>query len=121
MEKSKHLVFPSKYLKTIFLKVGLSGSVGRENYLGTDMGLNIPDGLNTEVLCVGRIDPEANLILKHNYVCKTANLFDPRLDKTHRLLENTFNWDWSAKRLYHSYNTRSTFHVYECHTEILNI
>ena len=64
------------------------------------MGLNISDGLNTEVLCGGRIDPEAKFILENNYACKTANLIDPRLDKTYF----------------------STFHhVYECHTEILHI
>ena len=86
------------------------------------MGLNIPDGLNIEVMCGGRIDPEAKSILKHNYACKTANLIDPRLDKTHRLLENTHLIRIGLqKRLYHSYNTDSTFHhVYECHIEILN-
>ena len=90
MEKGKQtLVFSCKYLKMIFcLGPALSGSIGRKNYLDTDISLNIPDGLNTEVLCGSRIDPETKLILKHNYACKTASLIDPRLDKTHCLLEN---------------------------------
>ena len=29
----------------------------KKNCPGTDRGLNIPDGLNTEVLCGGKIDP----------------------------------------------------------------
>ena len=68
-------------------------------------------------------DPEAKLILKHNYAWKKENLIDPRLDKTHRLLENTHLIRIGLqKRLYNSYNTDSTFlHVYECHTEILHI
>ena len=130
MEKGKQaLVFPCKYLKMIFCKVGLGlpiacpGSIGRKNYLGTDISLNIPDGLNTEVLCGSRIDPETNLILKHNYACKTANLIDPRLDKTNRLLENMHLIRIGLQKgLYNSYNTGSTFHhVYKCHTEILHI
>ena len=68
---------------------GGGGGDGIVNYFGTDIGLNIPYGLNTEVLCGSRIDPQAKLILEHNYACKTANLIDPRLDKTHHLLENT--------------------------------
>ena len=101
----------------------LSGSTGRKSYLGTDIGLNIPDGLNTEVLCGSRIDPETKLILKHNYACKTANLIDPRLDKTHRLLENVHLIRIGLQKgLYNSYNTGSTFHhVYKYHTEILHI
>ena len=48
---------------------------------------------------------------------------DPRLDKTHRLLENMHLIRIGLqKRLYNSYNTGSTFHhVYECDTEILHI
>ena len=71
MERGKQtLIFPCKHLKTIFCKVGLgrpvlSGSIGRKNYLSTDISLNIPDGLNTEVLCGSRIDPEAKLILRN--------------------------------------------------------
>ena len=42
----------------------LSGSIGRKYYLDTDISLNIPDGLNTEVLCGSRIDPETKLIFK---------------------------------------------------------
>ena len=105
MEKGKHtLVFPCKYLKTIFFQSGPrpapTGSMGRKTYFGTDMSLNIADGLNTEVLRGSRIDPEAKLILKHKYARKTANLTDPKLDKTHRLLEKTHsNWDWSAKKI----------------------
>ena len=49
------------------------------------MDLTIQDGLNTELLCGGRIDSEAKFILIHNYACKTANQIDPRLDKTHCL------------------------------------
>ena len=30
----------------------------------------------------------AKLILEHNYACKTVNLIDPRLDKTHCLIDN---------------------------------
>ena len=101
----------------------LAENPGRKNYLGTDIGLNISDGLNTEVLCGSRIDPEAKLILEHNYACKTANVNDPRFNKTHRLLENMHLITTGLqKRVYNSYNTGSTFHrVYECHTEILHI
>ena len=95
----------------------------KRNYLGTDIGLNIPGSLHKEVMCGSRIDPEAKLILEHNYACKRANLIDPRLDKTHCLLENIhLIWIGLQKRLYDSYNTGSTCHyVYECHTEILHI
>ena len=101
MERGKQtLVFPCKHLKTIFCKVGLgpaiSGSTGRKNYLGTDIGLNIPDGLNTEVLCGSRIDPEAKLILEHNYACSCnstlttlAQLFIVSMNVTLRF--NIFN------------------------------
>ena len=94
-----------------------------KNFPGTDISLNIPDGLNTEVLCGSRINPETKLILKHNYACKTANLIDPRLDKTHCLLENMHLIRIGLQKgLYNSYNTGSTFHhVYNCHTEILHI
>ena len=69
------LVFRCKSLKTIFSQSGPapSCSIRRKNYFGTDMGLNIPDGLTTELLCGSRIDPDAKLILKHKYSCKTAN------------------------------------------------
>ena len=84
----------------------LSGSIGRKNYLGADIGLNIPGGLNTEVLCGSRIDIETKLILKHNYACKTANLIDPRLDKTHHLLEYMHLIRTGLQKgLYNSYNT----------------
>ena len=130
MEKGKQtLVSPRKYLKMIFCKVGLGlhyhcirGSIGRKNYLGTDISLNIPDRLNTEVLCGSRIDPETKLILKHSYACKTANLIDPRLDTTHHLENMHLIRIGLQKGLYNSYNTGSTFHnVYKCHTEILHI
>ena len=111
MEKDKQtLVFPCKYPKNDILQSGprhaLSGSIGRKNYLGTDICLNIPDGLNTEALCGSRINPETKLILKHNYACKTANLIAPRLDKTHCLLENMHLIRIGLlKGLYNSYNT----------------
>ena len=100
MERGKQtLVFPCKHLKNILQsgpRPALSGSIGRKNYLGTDIGLNIPDGLNTEVLCGSRIDPEAKLILELNYACSynstlttLAQLFIMSMNVT--LRSNTFN------------------------------
>ena len=105
----------------------LSASIGRKKYLGTDIGLNIPDGLNTEFLCgSSRIDPEAKLILEHNYACKTANLIDPRLEtkliaslKTHIYLGLVCKKDYITlttltKLFIMSMNITLRFYIFNC-------